>query len=202
MELFSDLKRHNLGEELADPFPNPHDIEPALFRTPPLWGLADTAPYLHDGRALTVTDAIEAHGGDASHSRELFRTLPENESCTEIILASLARAQTKGFAMNVNTKTAFIAFLLCASGCDDNTTRPPVPAVSEKHVPLNHSHAKFKKTRQMRLLKLSNETLSVGSFVFSSNAWSSSQDHKNSTDRNTCWFMVTRRPICNWRTTL
>ena len=92
VELFSDLKRHDLGEELADPFRNPHDIEPALFRTPPLWGLADTAPYLHDGRAFTVTDAIEAHGGDASHSRELFRTLPENEKAAlRVFLASLTR---------------------------------------------------------------------------------------------------------------
>ena len=30
-----------------------------------LWGVADTAPYLHDGRALTITDAIKEHGADA-----------------------------------------------------------------------------------------------------------------------------------------
>jgi hypothetical protein len=35
------------------------------WRTPPLWGLSDSAPYLHDGRAETVLEAIAQHGGEA-----------------------------------------------------------------------------------------------------------------------------------------
>ena len=92
VELFSDLKRHDLGEDLADPFDHPKGIERQLFRTPPLWGLADTAPYLHDGRAMTITDAIEAHGGEASDARQLFRDLSdEDQAALRVFLMSLTR---------------------------------------------------------------------------------------------------------------
>jgi CxxC motif-containing protein (DUF1111 family) len=40
------------------------------FRTPPLWGLGKSAPYLHDGRASTVEDAIAAHAGEAAAVRD------------------------------------------------------------------------------------------------------------------------------------
>jgi CxxC motif-containing protein (DUF1111 family) len=42
------------------------------WRTPPLWGLADSAPYLHDGRAATVVEAIALHGGEADASTKKF----------------------------------------------------------------------------------------------------------------------------------
>jgi CxxC motif-containing protein (DUF1111 family) len=45
------------------------------WRTPPLWGLADSAPYLHDGRAETIGDAIRLHGGQASASAQRFAQL-------------------------------------------------------------------------------------------------------------------------------
>jgi CxxC motif-containing protein (DUF1111 family) len=45
------------------------------WRTPPLWGLRDSAPYLHDGRARTVSAAIAAHGGEAESSAQKFRGL-------------------------------------------------------------------------------------------------------------------------------
>jgi CxxC motif-containing protein (DUF1111 family) len=34
---------------------------------------------MHDGRALTVTDAIQAHGGEAARSRQQFGELSEEE---------------------------------------------------------------------------------------------------------------------------
>ena len=46
------------------------------FRTAPLWGMRFRRMLMHDGRALTPADAIEAHGGDASQSRDRFRRLP------------------------------------------------------------------------------------------------------------------------------
>ncbi len=46
------------------------------WRTPPLWGVADTAPYLHDGRAETLEDAILWHGGEAKWSRDDYAKLP------------------------------------------------------------------------------------------------------------------------------
>lgn len=58
--LFADLKRHYMGPSLAE------FNDDAMFTTMRLWGVADTAPYLHDGRALTIREAIEMHGADAS----------------------------------------------------------------------------------------------------------------------------------------
>jgi CxxC motif-containing protein (DUF1111 family) len=45
------------------------------WRTPPLWGVRDSAPYLHDGRALTLEEAIRAHGGEAAGTVAKFRAL-------------------------------------------------------------------------------------------------------------------------------
>ncbi|MEM9587553.1 MAG: di-heme oxidoredictase family protein [Planctomycetota bacterium] len=56
------------------------EYESTLFnqewRTPPLWGVADTAPYLHDGRASTLLEAITLHGGEAEGTTNRFLSLP------------------------------------------------------------------------------------------------------------------------------
>ena len=84
--IFSDYKRHNMGSRLAESF---HALETpdcdnevagteitnCNFITMKLWGLADTAPYLHDGRALTVFEAIAFHGGEAQRVRDRFLNL-------------------------------------------------------------------------------------------------------------------------------
>jgi CxxC motif-containing protein (DUF1111 family) len=43
-----------------------------VYRTPPLWGIGDTAPYMHDGRAETLQDAVLAHAGEAQSARTAF----------------------------------------------------------------------------------------------------------------------------------
>lgn len=48
------------------------------FRTPPLWGVADSAPYLHDGRAETLDDAIRSHAGQAHASTAEYAALPDD----------------------------------------------------------------------------------------------------------------------------
>ncbi len=45
------------------------------WRTPPLWGLRDSAPYMHDGRAETVLESIAMHDGEAAGSRDRFLQL-------------------------------------------------------------------------------------------------------------------------------
>lgn len=50
-----------------------------LYRTPPLWGVRHTAPYLHDGRAETLEAAILAHDGEARSVRAAFEALPRAE---------------------------------------------------------------------------------------------------------------------------
>lgn len=94
VQLFSDLKRHDLGPALADPHDEPGtSIAPSVFLTRPLWGLAESAPYLHDGRAATIPEAIVAHGGEADASREAFETLtPTAQADLHIYLLSLTRA--------------------------------------------------------------------------------------------------------------
>jgi CxxC motif-containing protein (DUF1111 family) len=41
-----------------------------------LWGIANEPPFLHHGRALLLSEAILAHGGEAEASREAFVALP------------------------------------------------------------------------------------------------------------------------------
>jgi hypothetical protein len=53
------------------------DNRPYEWRTPPLWGLADSGPYLHDGRVATVRQAIERHGGQAARAARMFRELSD-----------------------------------------------------------------------------------------------------------------------------
>src|SRR5262249_53578607 len=49
------------------------------WKTPPLWGLRDSAPYLHDGRAATVAEAIRWHGGEAAGSRPRYFALDKDD---------------------------------------------------------------------------------------------------------------------------
>ncbi len=78
--LYSDLCLHSI----ADPDHNGYVREPEVplpsnvpamteWKTPPLWGVADSAPYMHDGSSLTLEAAIKAHGGEAKHTREKFQ---------------------------------------------------------------------------------------------------------------------------------
>src|SRR5262249_308788 len=72
VELFSDLKRHDMGPALADPHDSFGVIAASQFLTPPLWGVSATAPYMHDGRAPTLREAVLAHSGEADRPRQQF----------------------------------------------------------------------------------------------------------------------------------
>ncbi|NNM32672.1 MAG: hypothetical protein HKO53_06380, partial [Gemmatimonadetes bacterium] len=58
--IYSDLLLHDLGPELADTCSQ--EADPSEWRTAPLVGLGLRQVYLHDGRAQTVSNAIELHG--------------------------------------------------------------------------------------------------------------------------------------------
>ncbi len=75
VELFGDLKRHDLGPGLAERI-DEVGTGASTFLTESLWGVGSTAPYLHDGRATTLTEAILEHGGEALASRDAFVRLP------------------------------------------------------------------------------------------------------------------------------
>jgi hypothetical protein len=76
--LHADLKRHDMGDGLAESF-GLGDISNREFTTARLWGIADTSPYLHDGRATTLHEAIVAHGGEAEDERDAYLALTPDQ---------------------------------------------------------------------------------------------------------------------------
>jgi CxxC motif-containing protein (DUF1111 family) len=60
------------------------------WRTPPLWGFRDSGPYLHDGRAQTLEQAVVMHGGQGEASARKFLELtPKDRLQVESFLKSL-----------------------------------------------------------------------------------------------------------------
>jgi len=74
VDLGGDLKRHDMGRGLAESV-DETGTGASVFLTENLWGVGSTAPYLHDGRATTLTEAILEHGGEAAASRTAFARL-------------------------------------------------------------------------------------------------------------------------------
>ena len=82
-----------MGSGLAEPI-DEVGTGPAMFLTENLWGVGSTAPYLHDGRATTLTEAILEHGGEAQNSANFFRaaldanrTNPSDTRAADLIAA-------------------------------------------------------------------------------------------------------------------
>ena len=67
-----------MGPELADP-DDPLGLGANMFLTRSLAGVGVTGPWLHDGRATSLSEAITAHGGDAAQSASAFAKLLEDE---------------------------------------------------------------------------------------------------------------------------
>jgi len=98
---YTDFKRHDLGPALADsrtevlPESVPGSVPPQEWLTRPLWGVADTAPYMHDGRAATLKEAITLHGGAAESTSAAFSELEAREQAELLVfLNSLTRSPT------------------------------------------------------------------------------------------------------------
>jgi CxxC motif-containing protein (DUF1111 family) len=75
--LFSDLLLHDMGS-LNDGIEQ-GDALGTEMKTAPLWGLKYSSPYLHDGRAPTISDAIRAHDGEGLKARERFEKLTTSQ---------------------------------------------------------------------------------------------------------------------------
>ena len=71
--LYSDLLLHDMGR-LGDGIEQ-GGAKAREMRTAPLWGLRARSHLLHDGRAKTVWQAIEAHDGEAAPARRRFEAL-------------------------------------------------------------------------------------------------------------------------------
>jgi CxxC motif-containing protein (DUF1111 family) len=88
--LYSDLLLHRMGDKLeasggsygaivVESAPSSSSAGPDEWRTPPLWGVADSAPYMHDGRAATLEEAIRLHGGQGAAAARRFGRLAPGE---------------------------------------------------------------------------------------------------------------------------
>jgi CxxC motif-containing protein (DUF1111 family) len=121
-DLFSDLLLHDMGTSLSDHSTAQPEIEPGQnirsggngysggrvvdripprtlpcdcdreWRTPPLWGVADSAPYLHDGRAANLEEAILQHGGEAAPAAHAFEILHQDERWNLLAFLETLRA--------------------------------------------------------------------------------------------------------------
>jgi CxxC motif-containing protein (DUF1111 family) len=111
--VYSDLLLHRMGEPLegggsyndpppgcrparpppaSPPDPSDDGPTPGEWRTPPLWGVADSAPYLHDGRAATLEEAIKLHGGQAARSARRFQALAPADQARLVAFLKTLRA--------------------------------------------------------------------------------------------------------------
>jgi CxxC motif-containing protein (DUF1111 family) len=62
----------------STPLPDGHPL-PDEWKTPPLWGVADSAPYFHDGGSPTLEIAILRHRADAASVTSRYEALPKSD---------------------------------------------------------------------------------------------------------------------------
>jgi CxxC motif-containing protein (DUF1111 family) len=82
---YTDLLLHDMGNSLNDNYTEGSAL-PSEWRTPALWGLG-LSPIsqggefylMHDGRARSISEAINMHDGEATKSKEKFNQLTQQE---------------------------------------------------------------------------------------------------------------------------
>jgi len=97
--IYSDLLLHDMGPALSDsgsyygisqPDSSNEGVTRREWRTPPLWGFRDSGPYLHDGRAKNLEEAVAFHGGEGEDSaKKFFKRLPDERLRVQAFLRSL-----------------------------------------------------------------------------------------------------------------
>lgn len=82
---YTDLLLHDMGPGLDDGYTEGTALT-SEWRTAPLWGLGLSANsqggsyfLLHDGRATSIQQAIEMHGGEAQYAKTQFLNLPQSD---------------------------------------------------------------------------------------------------------------------------
>ena len=88
--VFTDLKRHKMGDVLNNEKLEQDGIPTDEWLTRKLWGFASEPPFLHHGRATLISEAILMHGGEAQQSRDIFGSLsPTDQAAVVEFLKSL-----------------------------------------------------------------------------------------------------------------
>lgn len=72
--LYSDLLLHDIMKVDYRGMSEP-SAPAGVFQTKPLWGVSETAPYMHDGRSETIQAAIGDHYGEGKASRAAYLAL-------------------------------------------------------------------------------------------------------------------------------
>lgn len=82
---YTDLLLHDMGSGLDDGYTE-GSAKTYEWRTPPLWGLGLSPAtqggkyfLMHDGRAKSIMEAIQMHGGEAAQSRDNVMKLSQSE---------------------------------------------------------------------------------------------------------------------------
>lgn len=75
--IYSDLLLHDMGAELAGACGL--NADPSEHRTAKLWGLRFKDRYMFDGRATSLRQSVELHGGESEASRDAFQELSAEE---------------------------------------------------------------------------------------------------------------------------
>jgi CxxC motif-containing protein (DUF1111 family) len=99
--VYSDFLLHRLNDRAKSqggyaetppvPLPEDHPL-PDEWRTPPLWGVADSAPYFHDGGCATLENAVLKHHGDAENVAVAFNRLGSADRAAIIAFLKTLRA--------------------------------------------------------------------------------------------------------------
>jgi CxxC motif-containing protein (DUF1111 family) len=76
--IYGDLRHWDLGPGIAESI-DETGTGSSVFMTENLWGVGSTPPYLHDGRATTLTEAILFHDGQATQARTEFLAMSDND---------------------------------------------------------------------------------------------------------------------------
>ncbi len=130
---YSDFLLHDMGPDLADGI-RQGEATGSEFKTQPLWGVAAVAPYLHDGRAATLPEAILMHGGEAQAARDRFAAFEAQE-----------QADIVEFLMSLGGRDQMSEGLV-----PPNTPIPPVGEYGGPFRPLNMmEEAQFLRGRQV-----------------------------------------------------
>lgn len=79
----------DFAPEFTLPFDHPRPTE---WKTPPLWGVADSAPYFHDGNSPHLTAAILRHGRDGRFARDKFKELESQDKRAVVAFLQSLRA--------------------------------------------------------------------------------------------------------------
>jgi len=74
VEAYSDLLLHDVHEPGFRGVTQGEATQ-GLYRTAPLRGLRETAPYFHDGRSSTIDGAVRRHDGEALAVRQAYEAL-------------------------------------------------------------------------------------------------------------------------------